>query len=50
MTPCLKRDDYGINVFPSIHSSTIVEADKQPSDRERRMVRYFHNYSVEAIY
>ena len=24
MTPCLKRDDYGINVFPSIHASTIV--------------------------
>ena len=28
MTPWLKRDDYGINVFPSIHSSTIVEACK----------------------
>ena len=26
MTPWLKRDDYGINVFPSIHASTIVEA------------------------
>ena len=46
MTPWLKRDDYGINVFPSIHASTIVEADKQPSDRDRRMVRYFHNYSI----
>jgi len=23
MTPWLKRDDYGINVFPSIHASTI---------------------------
>jgi len=28
MTPWLKRDDYGINVFPSIHASTIVEACK----------------------
>jgi len=26
MAPWLKRDDYGINVFPSIHASTIVEA------------------------
>ena len=26
MTPWLKRDNYGINVFPSIHASTIVEA------------------------
>jgi len=25
MTPWLKRDDCGINVFPSIHASTIVE-------------------------
>jgi len=28
MTPWLKRDDCGINVFPSIHASTIVEACK----------------------
>ena len=28
MTLWLKRDDYGINVFPSIHASTIVEACK----------------------
>jgi len=29
MTPWLKRDDYGINVSPSIHhASTIVEACK----------------------
>jgi len=28
MTPWLKRDDYGINVFPLIHASTIVEACK----------------------
>jgi len=28
MTPWLKRDDYGINVFPSIHASMIVEACK----------------------
>ena len=40
MTTWLKRDDYGISVFPSIHASTILEADKQPSDRDRRMVRY----------
>ena len=26
MTTWLKRDDYGINVFPSIQASTIVEA------------------------
>ena len=28
MTPWLKRDDHGINVFLSIHASTIVEACK----------------------
>ena len=50
LTLWLKRDDYGINVFPSIHASTIVEADKQPSDRDKRMVRYnFHNYNVHAL-
>ena len=28
MTPSLRRGDYAINVFPSIHASTSVEACK----------------------
>lgn len=33
----LKRDELGINVFPTIFA---VEKEEQPTDREKRMVRY----------
>lgn len=37
----LKKDDLGINVFPSIHAVGTNVRKKPPSDRERRMVRCF---------
>lgn len=54
--PRLKRDDYGVNVFPSIHETVKVKSEDVPcasscnasGSRRRRKVRYslrdFHVY------
>ena len=41
LTPWLKRDDFGIAVFPSIHAFAVSAGKEEPlTDRDKRMVRY----------
>ena len=44
----LKRDDFGISVFPMIHAFAIDE-EKPVSDRSKRMLSYFTGASKRVI-
>lgn len=49
LTPWLKRDEFGITAFPSIHAAVVVGEKQQSAsaaDRDRRMVRYVFLVSV----
>ena len=52
LTPWLKRNEFEITAFLSIHA-TIVASEKQQSvsgaERERRMVRYFTEQIFSAL-
>lgn len=52
LNPWLKRDDFGISAFPSIHTANI-EAEKQQSvsaaNRDRRMVSYSFKQMFSAL-
>ena len=52
LTPWLRREDFGISAFPSIHAA-VVASEKQQSvsgaKRDRRMVRYFTEQMFSAL-